>query len=173
MSNNKINKVVFLKYLVICLGLSCIYLRFYALRTEIEIKSPFPIIVIIFSSPIYSVIFAPIIEEVIFRKLLLKLLSFLGQWAAVIISAILFGLGHFTSIHQIYAFVLGVILAIVARKYGTIKYGIAIHIIVNLVGQTSAFINVYVFDAICIIVSVLSIIIILKDYKALFNLKTI
>ncbi|MGL6199873.1 MAG: lysostaphin resistance A-like protein [Lachnospiraceae bacterium] len=174
MSYNKINKVVFLKYLIITLGLTYIYLRFYAMGIESSISINGHAAVARHIT--YTVIIAPVIEEVIFRELLiklLKLLTFLRPWAVVLISAILFGICHADVIQKLYAFALGVILAIIAQKYGTINYGIVIHMIVNLAGPACAFLHIYVTNAICIIVTVLSIIILKKDYKELFNIKSI
>jgi len=168
MNYNKIDKVVFLKYLVICLGITSIYLCFYTMKIEsaISINDHAAVARHIIS---LSVI-VPVVEEVVFRKLLLKLLKSLGQWKAVILSAIIFGLCHLDIVQKFYTFALGVILAIIALKYGTIKYGIMLHMIINLMGVACVFISIYVFYAICIIITVLSIIIIKKDYKELFNL---
>lgn len=83
---------------------------------------------------IYSGILAPLVEEVIFRggifRLLRKKLSFL--WGAVL-SSLLFGIYHGNLVQFIYATLLGMLLAYVYEKYGSLKAPIVAHVAANVV----------------------------------------
>ncbi len=75
----------------------------------------------------------PIVEEIFFRGLILsRLRGKMGAVAAVLISAVLFGLVHGTVIAVAYSFVLGLILAAVTLIYDSTLPAIACHIGFNL-----------------------------------------
>ncbi|HHT96950.1 MAG TPA: CPBP family intramembrane metalloprotease [Clostridiales bacterium] len=81
---------------------------------------------------IYGVILAPIVEEIIFRKLLLDKIRRYGDLIAVLTSGIAFGLMHM-NLHQFfYATALGIMFAYITIKTNTIRYSIAIHMLINL-----------------------------------------
>ncbi len=79
-----------------------------------------------------TAIAAPIIEEIIFRGLIFdRLKKGMPVVLAGIISAVVFGLAHGQIIWICYAGVLGLILAYVYHKTGSIKATIAIHMAYN------------------------------------------
>jgi len=163
MNYNKINKVVFLEYLIVCNAVSFIITSIYSfwgIEEEALTVSYFTII--------YAITLAPIIEEVLFRKLLLKLFMFCGERKAIVISAFLFGLWHFDIVQSVYAFFGGIILGIVAVKYGTIKYTILLHAAYNALEINIVFLNYYVWLIIEIAICILALIIIKRDHKELF-----
>lgn len=83
----------------------------------------------------YSVIGAPLNEELVFRGLILGLLSTtFPQWAAVTVSACLFGVMHGQLLWIAYAAVSGIVLAIVYKKYNSVYASIAFHSAFNLMG---------------------------------------
>lgn len=79
-----------------------------------------------------SVVIAPICEELIFRCLLLDRLLFLGDWSAVLLSSLFFGLFH-TNLYQFfYAFAVGMVLGYVRIMTGSMKWNILLHMFINL-----------------------------------------
>ena len=88
---------------------------------------------------ISNVIAAPIIEEIIFRGLIFdRLKKAIPVVPAMIISALLFGLAHGQIIWICYAAVIGLILAAIYHKTGSIIPCIAAHMVLN---GTSTLIN--------------------------------
>jgi len=84
---------------------------------------------------ISAVILVPFAEELLFRGIIMG--SFLKRYKpviAVIISALLFGIGHGISIHIGYAFISGIILGLVYLFFGNMLYTYLIHMIFNLLG---------------------------------------
>lgn len=107
-----------------------------------------------------AVIAAPVIEEIICRGLIFrgmrKHTSFLPS---VIVSSIIFALAHslsgFSIVWITYTFVLGVVLAIVCEKTGSIIPSIFLHIGFNIFGTViSGLIAPYMSTALTIIVAV-------------------
>ena len=85
----------------------------------------------IFFALLCTVIIAPILEEIIFRKLLLDRLLFLGDWSALLISALFFALFH-TNLYQFfYAFTVGVILGYIRIMTGSLAWNIGLHMFIN------------------------------------------
>jgi uncharacterized protein len=75
---------------------------------------------------------APLVEELFFRGLLLRsLLGRLPAPAAVVISAVLFGLAHFEALQIAGLAAFGVILALLAWRTGRLAPGIAAHAAFN------------------------------------------
>ena len=83
---------------------------------------------------VYMVICAPIFEEYIFRKLIIDSTLRYGQKVAVITSGLMFGLFHGNLNQFVYAFGLGVFLAILYVKTGNLKITIGLHMIINFLG---------------------------------------
>lgn len=85
---------------------------------------------------IYTIIIAPICEELIFRGVILhkarRIIPFAG---ANVLQALLFGIYHWNIIQGVYAFLLGLVLGCMVRKFDTIYASIPLHMCVN----TSAF----------------------------------
>lgn len=77
-------------------------------------------------------IFVPIMEEIIFRKLLIDNMSKYGISAAILVSALLFGLYHGNLSQFFYAFGLGIIFGAVYAYSGKVIYTILLHISINL-----------------------------------------
>ncbi len=81
-----------------------------------------------------SVIVPAVFEELLYRRLICRELTVHGSAFAVIISALLFGLAHFSFYTFPYAFVCGIILGFVYVKTGSVKYTLAIHFANNMLG---------------------------------------
>jgi hypothetical protein len=81
-----------------------------------------------------SAILTPILEELLYRGIIYtRLKRHLGIAPAVILSALIFGLMHFNIVQFIYAFVLGIMLALFLEHTGHVYGSIAGHITVNLI----------------------------------------
>ena len=79
---------------------------------------------------------APLAEEVIFRGLIQSRLAHaLPGWPAVVLSALLFALCHGQPVWMGYAFVLGMVLGIMAWRADSILPSILTHIVFNAIGQ--------------------------------------
>jgi len=107
-----------------------------------------------------TVIAAPVIEEVICRGLIFRgMRKHASLIPSVIVSSVIFALAHslsgFSIVWVTYAFVLGVILAIVCEKTGSIIPTICLHIAFNLFGTViSSLIAPYMGTALTVIVTV-------------------
>jgi len=89
-----------------------------------------------------TVIVAPIVEEVVFRGLIFsRLKKSMNVWVAIVISSLFFALMHGQLLWMIYAFFLGVLLAIIAEHLNTIGASIILHMAFNLVGVFGEKIN--------------------------------
>ncbi len=94
------------------------------------------------SSPIwmmtlFSVVLAPIAEEILMRKLIIDRLSKFGSGLALIVSSVAFGLFHGNFYQFFYATLLGLVLGYMYIR-GGLKYSIAMHMTVNLLGSVVA-----------------------------------
>ncbi len=83
-------------------------------------------------SIIWLVFFTPFIEEIIFRGVMLQKLRKYGAVPAILITTVLFMVGHMNIGNMIISFVPGIILCIAAYKSESIKYTVPLHILVNL-----------------------------------------
>lgn len=81
-----------------------------------------------------TVVIAPIIEEVLFRKVLIDRLIVFGDVAAIMVSAVLFGLIHGNFSQLFYAIGLGIVFGFVYVRTGKIKYTIGLHMLFNFSG---------------------------------------
>ena len=81
----------------------------------------------------YVVILAPLFEEIIYRGLIIKMVSPYSKSAAVLISALAFGLMHGNIPQAASAFCTGLIYAIIALKSGSIIPTMIIHSLNNLI----------------------------------------
>lgn len=79
-------------------------------------------------------ILAPIFEELVFRKLLYKKLQQYGNKVYILFSAFIFGLVHLNFFQSLYAFLIGLILALVYIYTGKIIYPIILHFLMNFLG---------------------------------------
>lgn len=80
---------------------------------------------------VYVGIIAPVIEEYIFRGLILNRLRPLGDKAAIVFSAVMFGLMHGNLSQFLYATAIGIVFGYLAVKTGRIFYSSILHIAVN------------------------------------------
>lgn len=81
------------------------------------------------------VVVAPLAEEVIFRGLVLsRLKCVMPRGLAVVITGLIFGIMHGQIVWMAYAFVSGVIFAVVAEKTRSVGCAIVLHMAFNLVG---------------------------------------
>lgn len=79
---------------------------------------------------------APVTEEVVFRGLIQsRLARALPGWPAVALSALLFALCHGQPVWMGYAFVLGLVLGLMAWRTGSILPSVLTHIVFNAIGQ--------------------------------------
>lgn len=138
-----------------------------------------PIVDVVGSSTwIWSLIFvgilSPIVEEMMFRGLMLNKIRAYGDKVAIITTALLFGLFHANFSQFFYAVALGIIFAYITLKTGTIKYSIALHIVVNIIGSVimpaivgdgSNLTLVGVASIILIVVSVIGVVLLFKNKK--------
>ena len=76
-------------------------------------------------------ILAPIFEEIIFRKYLIGALWRYGEGAAVMLSAVVFGLAHGNFSQCFYTFGLGLILGLLYCRTGKLIYSIIPHMLLN------------------------------------------
>ena len=83
---------------------------------------------------VYMVICAPVFEEYIFRKLIVDSTMRYGQGAAILLSGLMFGLFHGNLNQFVYAFGLGVFLAFLYVRTGSLKVTIVLHMIINFLG---------------------------------------
>lgn len=96
--------------------------------TQASAETGIPDLVVYFLS---LCIITPFIEEYVFRGVVFKALRKFGFTFAAIGSALFFGLVHGTVGQMAYAFVTGIILALIYEKTGNIKTCIAIHALNN------------------------------------------
>lgn len=89
-------------------------------------------------------ILAPIAEELVFRGLMYRRMrEDTGFVAAVIYSAAVFGLFHGNLVQMIYGTVMGLMLAYVCEKYGSVLAPIIAHITANLISILATYFKVY------------------------------
>ena len=81
-----------------------------------------------------SALFTPILEELVFRGILFtRLKGVMPRVFAVPISAILFAMMHFNIVQFIYAFLLGIVLALLMERGQSVFYAMLGHMTVNLI----------------------------------------
>ncbi len=75
---------------------------------------------------------APMAEELIFRGLLFqRMKDWVKPWFAVVFSAVLFGLYHGNVVQFIYAFIMGMVFALVYKRTGILWTAIVAHLAAN------------------------------------------
>lgn len=89
-------------------------------------------------------ILIPVSEELVFRGLLFKRLRMRGTFMqAALYSALVFGFLHVNLVQMIYGFVLGMMLAYIYEKYGSVKAPVTAHIVMNLLSVLATEYNLY------------------------------
>lgn len=90
------------------------------------------------------VILIPICEELVFRGLMFKRIrERAGFVQSAVYSALVFGIFHGNLVQMLYGFVLGMLLAYMYEKYGSVKAPIIGHVIMNLVSVLATYYKVY------------------------------
>lgn len=84
------------------------------------------------------VIAAPLIEEYLFRKTLIDRMRPYGEKLAVVTSAAVFGLFHGNLGQLFYAAALGLVFGYVYLRTGRLRYSVALHMFINLLGSVAA-----------------------------------
>ena len=84
---------------------------------------------------LFMVMVGPVVEELLFRKLLVDRFKAYGDWIAVLVSGLMFGLFHGNLTQGIYTFLFGCILAYIYLKTGNILITISYHVIINFLGS--------------------------------------
>ncbi len=79
-------------------------------------------------------ILAPVLEEIFFRKLVIDRLLRYGELPAVLISGLAFGLIHGNFYQFFYASLMGFVFGYIYIRTGRLRYTVALHMIINLVG---------------------------------------
>lgn len=75
----------------------------------------------------------PVCEELIYRGLIyMRMRQYLNVNMAIVVSALLFAIFHGNLVQGIYAFLLGILLAFVYEKYGSLKAPALLHISANM-----------------------------------------
>ena len=103
---------------------------FPAAATDIPVSVDTPIYMHILM--IFALCVAPAVcEELFFRKAIASRLATAGKTSAVIISALMFGLAHFSGEKFPYAFFAGILFGSVHFRTGSVKYAIIAHFFCN------------------------------------------
>lgn len=80
-----------------------------------------------------SGILAPLLEELVFRGIVYgSLRKLLGVWQSVVISALIFAAVHFNIVQFVYAFIVGIVLAITMECIGNVYGAIVGHMTANI-----------------------------------------
>ncbi len=85
----------------------------------------------------------PIVEELLFRGMILHALRKYGDGFAIVTSSILFGLYHANFVQIVFAFIAGLVLALVVVRTGSLWISILIHFINNSISFTLELIQRY------------------------------
>ncbi|MCR5825003.1 MAG: CPBP family intramembrane metalloprotease [Oscillospiraceae bacterium] len=84
---------------------------------------------------LFMVVLAPVLEEYVFRRQLIDRMRPYGEKLAVVVSALLFGMFHGNLSQLFYAVALGLVFGYVYLKTGLLRYSIALHMFINLLGS--------------------------------------
>lgn len=118
-------------YLTAFLGAQGVYVP----SADFSISSPSAAAIIM--QLVYVVLLAPFIEEFIYRGLILGILSKYGRTSAIILSALAFGLMHGNIPQAASAFGTGLVYAIIAVNCGSIMPTVIIHMVNNLIANST------------------------------------
>ena len=148
--NKKASGVQYLKIIVlgavVCVGSTCLATMAnlamasaaYQETSEAFYAAGFPVQILCLG------IIIPVAEELMYRGVLYKRLRECGGfWGAAFSSAFLFALSHGNIVQFLYALGLGLLLAYVYEKYGSLKAPILLHITANLLSLICTEMSVY------------------------------
>lgn len=102
----------------------------YSFGSSLEVSLGMPI----WASTLLAVVVGPFFEELVFRKLLIDRLLPLGEFAAVMLSSLMFAIFHFNLYQFFYAGLIGALLALVYLRTGSFGLCVALHACLNFVG---------------------------------------
>lgn len=125
----------------------------------------------------------PIVEELLFRGMVLNSLRKYGDGFAIVASALLFGLYHGNFVQMVFAFLAGLVMALVVVRTGSLWTSILIHFVNNSISfsiemvQRYAGENVanqvnYIVVGVLLALGVISLIYILRKDKHFFKRET-
>lgn len=81
---------------------------------------------------VYIVLLAPVTEELIFRGVTIMKAGNTLPFARVnLLQATLFAIYHFDPVQSVYAFLLGLLLGYIHKKYGTLLAPVLLHMVIN------------------------------------------
>ena len=83
---------------------------------------------------VMSLLIAPVMEELVFRRMTYQKAAGYGAMPYIIWSSIAFGLFHLNFTQTLYAAALGLFLAVVMLRTGSVRYSILLHLMVNATG---------------------------------------
>lgn len=79
-----------------------------------------------------SALITPLLEELLHRGVVYgRLRKMMNMWPAVILSALVFAMLHFNVVQFVYAFLLGIVLALFVEKTGHIYPAVVAHMVAN------------------------------------------
>ncbi len=112
----------------------------------------------------------PIVEELIFRGLIFKRMSTYAKTStAVIISSLIFAVYHFNVVQGIYAFLVGIIFAIVYDRYNNLLAPCLAHIAANgtsvFLSETGLYESIYSSVIMAILFTILSVVIFVYSFR--------
>ncbi len=87
---------------------------------------------------IVTVICAPIFEELFFRKFIIDRVVKYGEWVAVAVSGIMFGLFHGNLSQFPYALTIGMFFGFLYVRTGRIGYSMLLHAVMNFFGSVAS-----------------------------------
>ena len=110
---------------------------------------------------IRALILVPIAEELVFRGLVFRRMkNYTNFWLAAIVSSVLFGLYHMNLGQGIYAFLFGILLCLVYRKFDNIIAPMILHFSANLLSVILTYTNAaYPSTAVYIIVMIVTLLV--------------
>lgn len=97
---------------------------------------------------ILTCVVAPFCEEITFRGIFMnEIKTSVKVWAAIIISAVMFGIAHLNINQFCYALVLGIVFAAVNEASGTVITSMIMHFLVNLFGTGLLYVQLAIAEA--------------------------
>ena len=99
---------------------------------ELTLSTPF------WATLLFTGILAPVMEELFYRKLVIDRLRRYGDLPALLISGLVFGLLHGNFYQLFYASLMGFVFGFIYLRTGRIRYTIALHMLINLIGGVYA-----------------------------------
>ncbi|MBQ9505561.1 MAG: CPBP family intramembrane metalloprotease [Clostridia bacterium] len=100
-----------------------------------------------------SAVVPAVVEECVFRGVILQSLRRFGDWFAIVCTAVMFGLTHANMTQVPFAVIAGVALGYCAVVTGSLRTGIAVHFLNNLVSVITVLVQNTGGDGVALIVS--------------------